>query len=80
MSICKECGAHIDWIRMRDGKTVPVDETPVFVIEGGGMETFVIDEGDVITGRKASAEEENRELPVAYVPHWATCRKAGGQR
>lgn len=77
MSICKGCGARIDWIRTRTGKTMPVDEEPIMVIEGEGRDLFVTDEGDTITGRRATPQEERRELPVAFVPHWATCPAAG---
>lgn len=77
MSICKGCGAHIDWIHTKAGKTMPVDEEPVMVIEGEGRDVFVTDEGDTITGRRALPHEESRELPVAFVPHWATCPAAG---
>lgn len=77
MSICKGCGASIDWVHTKSGKMMPIDEEPVMVIEGDGRNVFVTDEGDTITGRRALPEEENRELPVAFVPHWATCPAAG---
>lgn len=80
MSRCRGCGAEIDWIRTRAGKMMPVDEEPVMVIEGEGRDLFVTDEGDTITGRKAAPQEENRELPVAFVPHWAMCPAAGDFR
>lgn len=80
MSICKGCGARIDWVHTKAGKVMPVDEEPVMVIEGEGRNVFVTDEGDVITGRQALPEEENRELPVAFAPHWATCPAAGDFR
>lgn len=51
MSICRGCGREIDWIRTVAGKNMPVDPAPVFVIEGGGNDRFVTDEGEVITGR-----------------------------
>lgn len=48
--------------------------------EDEGRDLFVTDEGDAITGRKAAPKEENRELQVAFVPHWATCPAAGDFR
>ncbi len=80
MSICRGCGREIDWIRTVAGKNMPIDPAPVFVIEGGGNDRFVTDEGEVITGRVARPEEESRDLPVAFVPHWKTCPNAGDFR
>lgn len=68
MSRCKGCGAEIDWVRMKSGKSMPVDPEPVFVAEGGNQ-VFITDEGDTITG----TETESKTGEVAFVPHWATC-------
>ena len=38
MARCKFCGQEIDWITSLEGKQVPVDPDPVFVIEDGGPE------------------------------------------
>ena len=80
MSVCRGCGRAIDWIKTTAGKNMPVDPAPVFVIEGGGNDRFVTDEGAVIVGRVARPEEESRDLPVAFVPHWKTCPNAGDFR
>ncbi len=80
MAMCRGCGARIDWIRTKAGKMMPVDPAAIMVIEGEGREVFVTDEGENITGRRALPEEENRDLPVGFVPHWATCRRAGDFR
>lgn len=68
MSRCKGCGAEIDWVRMKSGKSMPVDPEPVFVAEGGNQ-VFITDEGDTITGTATESKTEE----VAFVPHWATC-------
>ncbi|MBE6972551.1 MAG: hypothetical protein E7440_01530 [Ruminococcaceae bacterium] len=68
MSRCKGCGAEIDWVRMKSGKSMPVDPEPVFVAEGGNQ-VFITDEGDTITGTAT----ESKTGEVAFVPHWATC-------
>lgn len=75
MSICKGCRAEIEWIRTKTGKMMPVDPEPVFVATGG-KQTFVTDEGDIITG--SISEEKTDE--VAFVPHWATCPAADSFR
>ena len=73
MARCKFCGQVIDWITSLEGKRVPVDQDPVFVIEGDGPEVFLDDMGATITGREAGPEEERQDLPVAFVPHRRTC-------
>lgn len=73
MTRCKLCGREIDWITSQEGKQVPVDPEPVFVIEDGGPDTFLDDMGATITGRQAKPEEERQELPVVFVPHRRTC-------
>ncbi len=80
MSRCRGCGAAIDWIRTPAGRSMPVDPEPVFVIEGGGSDRFITDEGEIVTGRRALPEEEHRDLPVALIPHWKTCPNAADFR
>lgn len=79
MSYCKNCGAEIDWIRGPEGRYIPVDPEPVFVIEGEGQEQFYTEEEGVLAGRLARPEEvQTREqkmnTPLGFVPHWRTCR------
>lgn len=76
MSICKGCGAPLEWIKTTEGRNMPVNPEPVFVIEGEGGDRFITDEGEVISGRRALPEEESHNLPVAFVPHWKTCPAA----
>ncbi len=73
MSYCKFCGQEIDWITSLEGKYIPVDPDPVFVIEDDGPDTFLDDMGATIMGRQAGPEEERQDLPVAFVPHRRTC-------
>lgn len=80
MSRCRGCGAAIDWIRTPAGRSMPVDMEPVFIIEGDGPDRFITDEGEIVTGRRALPEEERRDLPVAFVPHWKTCPNAADFR
>lgn len=80
MSLCKGCGAPIEWIRTTEGRYMPVDPEPVFIIEGPGPDSFITDEGEVIRGRAATAEEKNNGLEVAFVTHWKTCPAADSFR
>lgn len=77
MSLCKYCGAPIEWIRTQEGKTIPVDQDPVFVVEGDGKAEFYLEDmAEPITGREAKPEEDTKGLEVAFVPHFRTCRQA----
>lgn len=70
MSRCKNCGQEIDWMCTAEGKYVPVEPEPVFVIEGEGEERFYTEEKDgVLVGRQAKFEEASMDLPVAFVRH-----------
>jgi hypothetical protein len=80
VSVCKGCGAPIGWIRTTEGRNMPVDPEPVFIIEGGGTDRFVTDEGAVVLGRVARPDEESTALPVGFVPHWKTCPNAADFR
>lgn len=80
MSVCKGCGAPIDWIKTTEGRNMPIDPEPVFIIEGGGTDRFVTDEGAVVLGRVARPDEESPALPVGFVPHWKTCPNAADFR
>lgn len=80
MSFCRGCGRPIEWVRTTGGRNMPVDPEAIFVIEGGGNDHFVTDEGAVIAGRVARPKEESPDLPVAFVPHWKTCPNAGDFR
>lgn len=80
MSVCRDCGAEIEWVRKPDGSYIPVDPEPVFVIEGEGRDRFYTEEEGELTGRAARTEEiqtleQKVSMQVAFVPHWRTCRK-----
>ena len=79
MNICRNCGAEIDWMRRSDGRYIPVDPEPVFVILDSGTDPFYTEEEGVLIGRMARpAEVQTREqeinTPLGFVPHWRTCR------
>lgn len=75
--MCKYCGAAVEWIRTPEGRTIPVDQDPVFVVEGDGTERFYLEDmAEPITGRVAAPEEEHAGMEVAFVPHFRTCNRA----
>lgn len=84
MSLCRGCGAPIEWIKTQAGKYMPVDQEPVVVILGAGTDKFITDEGQTIQGKalkdgdtvirgRGSAKTTDT---VAFVPHWATCPRS----
>jgi len=78
VSVCKDCGREIDWMQTAEGRYIPVDPEPEFVIEGGGEERFYTEEEGVLTGRLARRSEvQTREAkintPLGFVPHWRSC-------
>lgn len=85
MSVCKDCDREIDWMRTEEGRYIPVDPEPVFVIEGEGADRFYTEEEGVLTGRQARPEEvqtseEKINTPLGFVPHWRTCPCRGDFR
>ena len=86
MSYCKDCGREIDWMQTAEGRYIPVDTEPEFVIEGDGDESFYTEEEGVLAGREAAPGEvrtleEKINTPLGFVPHWRTCPcRTGGKR
>ena len=85
MSVCKDCGREIDWLQTAEGRYIPVDPAPEFVIEGDGAEHFYASEEGVLSGRLARRSEvQTREAkintPLGFVPHWRTCSCRGDYR
>jgi len=70
MARCKFCDQPIDWIYCpEEGRSVPVDEEPVFVDLSGGRVKFISDEGAVLWGRLAGQETPPADVDVAFIPH-----------
>jgi len=71
---CKFCGQEISWIHTPEGKAVPIDPDPVFIVEDGSKDVFYLEDREPpITGRVARKEEESVDLEVGFVPHNRTC-------
>lgn len=73
MSYCKYCGALIDWIQPKKGRSVAVDYRPVVVMPDRGIEDFITDEGEWIKGKRTLAGPVGGNL-VAYIPHRRYCK------
>ena len=70
MARCKFCDRPIDWIYCpAEGRSVPVDEEPVFVDLSGGQVEFITDEGVSIFGRLARQAAPSPDVDVAFLPH-----------
>lgn len=66
VSVCRECGARIIWLKMDSGKNMPVDEKP----SGRGL----IAMRDHTHGR-AWQPDDDPSL-VRWASHFATCPNA----
>lgn len=78
MSTCRSCGKEIIWIKMKSGKSMPVDPYKHTVIIGKGNETLVTQDGNIIHGKFASYEEGANAS--GYVSHFSTCPFANEHR
>lgn len=74
MGKCKSCGAAIKWIRMKSGRTMPVDEKAVKYIPDG-YSHIVTEKGEVVTGRISEYGTK-----TGYISHFATCPNAKQHR
>lgn len=72
VSQCRSCGERIMFIRMKSGKSMPVNPTFVnFKKNPGGKDRIVLPSGDVI-----ACDADG----YGYVSHFATCPMAGKHR
>lgn len=74
---CRGCGAPIVWIRMQiSGKKMPVEEDPVLVLQGKGMDKFIRADGVVILGCRVGDgydDYPDENVVEAYESHFANC-------
>lgn len=79
VSQCRSCGTRIIFIRMKSGKSMPVNPTFVnYKNNPGGKDRIVLPSGDVIAcDANVSAEEADG---YGYISHFATCPNAGKHR
>lgn len=76
MAKCKGCGAEIIWIMSPAGKVIPCDPIEVpYWKRSKANGKIVTPNGEVISCELYGDPET--VTGIGYVPHWATCPKAG---
>ena len=79
---CRGCGAEVIWVKTILGKRMPIDAEPVWVQLGAGANTFILDDGRIVTGRRIGDayddDDPDSNLIEAHESHFATC-PVGGQ-
>lgn len=76
MAKCKGCGQEIIWIMSPAGKVIPCDPIPVpYWKRSKAKGNIVTPNGEVISCELYGDPET--VTGIGYIPHWATCPKAG---
>lgn len=73
MARCKACGAEIEWIKLKSGKSHPCDAEMVFYKADGGRDRIVTPDGRIIAGTIVTQITGNASLLRGYSSHFATC-------
>lgn len=71
---CRKCGAKITFVKMRSGKSMPVDVNMVHFADDGGKDRIVLANGKVVSGTITTDLEKANGM--GYVSHFATCEFA----
>ena len=80
MAKCKGCGAEIRFIKLKSGKVMPCNMSPVFIEDKSGDKIIVTTDGRVSNGRQEIIKSTNSLIVKGYVSHFATCPMAGAFR
>ena len=73
-SQCRKCGARIIFVRMKSGKSMPVNPNFVNFRRDGGKDRIVLANGEVTSGTIVTDPGEAQGF--GYVSHFATCEYA----
>lgn len=77
MAKCKGCGEEIKFIRMSSGRVIPVNPSPVYIVEGSGREIVVTQDGTIANGILSPDGRVPPGKRAGWVSHFATCPMAG---
>ena len=71
---CRSCGKRIRFVKMKSGKSMPVDDTFInYRLKEGGKDRIVTPSGRVVACISGVSHEESDGY--GYAPHFATCGK-----
>ena len=74
---CKGCGAEVIWVKtIENRRKMPIDAEPVWVLPEPGGNTFILESGQFVTGRKigdAWDDDPDANVIEAHESHFATC-------
>ena len=73
-SQCKRCGARIIFVKMKSGKTMPVNPNFVNYRKDGGKDRIVLANGEVMAGTIVT--DPGDADGYGYTSHFATCKYA----
>ena len=80
MAICKGCGATITFVRLCNGRMMPVNPTPVYYEDPrDGAAVIVTEDGRVSSGRQEGVAVVGSRVR-GYISHFATCPAADRYR
>lgn len=77
MPSCKACGASIEWVKTRAGRSMPVDpgEFPL-IPDAAGPVIGVTSDGEALRGRTCTESFEGERWLYARISHFASCPEA----
>lgn len=76
MANCKGCGAEIIWIMSPAGKVIPCDPIEVPYWQRSKAKGKIVTRNGEVISCELYGDPET-VTGIGYIPHWATCPKAG---
>lgn len=80
MAICKGCGATIQWVRLTNGRMMPVNPTPVYYEDRRDSDAVIITEDGRVSCGHTEAVAVVGSKVRGWVSHFATCPAADKYR